>query len=147
MSPISWQLAIKAVCAGLIFVCTVATILLAGPALEGKMFPVVSHFEITRTVPISAEETAVYGAFTKYRECEYVGMSWYRKDGTGSLERVGLRQVPPAGDIPNPTRPLGRQSFGPWNVAMGEADIRPRSYVEVAHNCTWLWITKTVFYP
>lgn len=146
---VTWPFVVKSVCASLIFVCVVISILLGGPALEGRLFPVVSHFTITRTVAIGPEETAVYGNFEKYRDCEYLAMSWYRKDDAGLIERVGLSQQPPRGNNPppDPTRPLGPQRFGPWNVAMPEAEVRSRSYVETAHNCTWLWITRTVFYP
>ena len=141
-------LAIKTVCAAIIFSCALWMVWAVGPALETKFNPVVSKLEILRTEPGEIEGTTnVYAAFRKLRECEYIGITWYKGSRDGEFERVPVILLRDPDDTSSPNRPVGYQKAGPGVIGMSEADLRTNSFAELKHSCWPFWVSTTWFYP
>lgn len=148
MRGISWSLMIKATSAAVIFFCTLVVIFTLGPAIETRYFPVVGKLEILRVDRIDDNTSAVYAAFRKLRNCDYLGMAWYRgKRDQDGFERVALVILRQDGDESSPNRPVGYQKSGPWKVSIPAGEIRGNSFVELFHRCWMFWPTRTEFYP
>lgn len=126
----------------------VTSFLLVAPLLEYQLFgPVVSKLHIDSTFPRGLDQTEVYASFRKLRDCEYKGIAWYRGNRDTGFVRVPIALLRKEGDMSSPNRPVGYQSTGPWIVSMPVNEIAGNSFVELFHQCTWLWVTKTDFYP
>lgn len=152
MSRIEWfHFAVKTFAFTVMVTSGVFVVLIAGPALETKFYPVVGTLRIDKVEAVSPEISKVWASYLKLRPCEYIGTSWYRTaDEDGSLDRVGMettrRFVDGVEALPL-ARPLGLNRVGPWTVAMPADRIRNQSFVEVFHRCTILWVTRSQFYP
>lgn len=134
-------------CAAIIFACTLYFVFMVGPAVETRFFPVVSKLTVTS---LAADETgqAVIGAqFTKLRDCEYLGIAWYRGSPSGQFERVPVILQRQEGDTSSPNRPTGTQRAGPWIIGMPPAEIPGNSFARLSHRCHPFWVTTTDFYP
>lgn len=142
-----WFSIIRAACATITVMMVLYLIFLVGPVLETRWNPVLDKLQIQSVTPISDKESELFVAFRKRRDCEYVGMAWFRDDGQNGLDRVALVQMRPPGDVTPPNRPLGLQRAGPWHVAIPADQIRTKSVVEVLHRCHPFWMTRTRFYP
>lgn len=118
------------------------------PALETRYWPVVEKLEIQQVqgVPIEGK-SIVYGTFNKVRQCEPLGLQWFRRDSNGVLQRVRAELNKLPGDSSTPVRPLGRQSTGPWVIDIPPEELRTASVVELAHRCHPFWVSITQFYP
>ena len=146
-SVLNWQLAIKSVCAAIIFVCSVLTLYTAGPAIETRFFPVVGKLQILRIDPLPDEKAAIFAAFEKLRNCEYMGIAWYHGSRRSGFERVPLILYRQPGDDSSPNRPMGFQKAGPWEISLPADEVRANSFAELFHYCNPLWVTRTEFYP
>ena len=139
-------LAVKAASAAVVFVATLVAIWLLGPTVETKFFPVVGKLAITKMEAVSDTETKIWAYFFKRRSCEYVGISWFKRDGD-SFVRVPLQLLRQPGDVSSPNRPVGAQTSGPWIVGIPKDQIIANSYVELQHRCGFPWLSITEFYP
>jgi hypothetical protein len=116
-----------------------------GAAYEGRLWPVVTGFEIIEVTPGPTPlDSTIYVHFDKQRNCEYVGISWDWKSG-GTYVRVPVILNPPVGSAA--TRPLGKADAGPWVVQIPPEKIRGSSRVTLNHRCSLLYITQTEVYP
>jgi hypothetical protein len=138
---------IKAFCAAIVFAATLFTILTIAPAIETRFAPVVSKLRITKVMADDAGNSIVYAEFTKLRDCEYIGLSWYHGDPRGEFERVPVVLLRKEGDTASPNRPLGTQKAGPWIVSISPAELRGNSFARLSHRCNFLWLTNTDFLP
>jgi len=130
------------------FVSSIVIVFTAGPTIETRFFPVTSKLLIERMVSDGPDKTNVYAAFEKLRDCEYLGIAWYR----GSLDQRGFERVPlillrQEGDNSSPNRPVGFQRSGPWVVSIPLEEIKTNSFVRLSHKCHPFWVTTTEFYP
>lgn len=115
-----------------------------GAEFEGKYFPVVSKFEITKIETTSENQSFVWLHFEKLRNCKYIGMTWQRKTASGYI-RVAVDTKPTLGSPQ--TRPLGKAEVGPWLVDMPPEDIREQVRITLLHACGLFYQTQTEVYP
>lgn len=147
---VSWSFIIKSFSFAIIFVATVATVLTVGPYLETRFFPVLDKLVIDEVTEISPDMTAVRVHFNKRRNCDFLGITWYRGNRNGTTDgfyRVELVLLRDPNDTSSPNRPIGYQKAGPWQVAMPAKSIRTESFVDMYHSCNPFWTTRTEFYP
>jgi hypothetical protein len=139
--------AIKGFCGAIIFVMTLFTVFAAGPLIETRFWPPVSKLQILSMTATTDGRTIIRADFTKLRDCEYVGIAWYRGTRDGNFERVPVILQREPGDQSSPDRPLGRQTAGPWIIAVPLDEIRTNSFAELFHHCHPFWMTRTEFFP
>lgn len=138
----------KTFCVVAIVLAMLWTTLTIGPHLEARYFPVASRLQITAMEDTGRGTTRVWASFTKLRDCEFLGLSWYRGSRAGGFERVHVALQPrPDGDLSGLTRPLGWQFAGPWEVGMPANEIPDGSFARLAHRCHIFWVSMTEFYP
>lgn len=123
------------------------TFLTIGPWVESAVFPVVSKLVITARHDNGDGTTTIYAYFRKLRDCDFVGISWYRGRQDGEFERVPVQLIRKPGDISSPNRPVGAQRSGPWIIGVPIGEVDTNSFAELTHHCHFLWPTKTRFYP
>jgi len=123
------------------------TIFAGGPALETAYWPVLGKLEFTDVKPLTDETAITRVRFTKKRDCEYLGISWYRGSSVMISERVSMTAIKDPDDTSSPTRIVGTQDAGPWRIGMSADDIIKKSYVVIYHRCHPFWNTMTKFYP
>lgn len=138
---------VKTICATVIVISLLGGFYSLGPKLETARWPVVSKLKILKVEETPEHWTKIQVSFTKLRDCEYLGVSWYLGARTNMFERVAvvLQRDPP--DVGSPNRPLGTQRAGPWLIAINEHDFYNRSFALVFHRCHPFWNTITEFYP
>lgn len=151
MSPsglASWVvLCVKAFCATVIFFATVFSVYTVGPAIETRFWPAVSKLLIVNLSEDDHGNSVVMAQFTKIRDCEYLGIAWFRGMPEGGFERVPVTLLRKPGDTSSPNRPTGTQKAGPWIVAMSPDQLRVNSFARLTHRCHPFWITTTEFWP
>lgn len=136
----------KVFCVVAIGLALLWTAYIIGPHIEAKYFPVVSKLTIT-DMREDGGRAMIYAQFTKHRNCEFLGISWYRGDQGEGFERVPVALLREPGDSSSPNRPLGLQRAGPWEVAMSPEEIRGNSFAKLSHRCHVFWVSTTDFYP
>ena len=119
--------------AGLLFGGAAATGLLAVKETERRLFPVVTDFQVTRSI-VDDGSLLIYGTFEKVRDCKFVEAS--AQVGAIRLDREF--QDKRAGQAAN--RATGPQTFGPWRITPG---IYPITLV-ARHACHTFWDNTTV---
>lgn len=139
--------AIVASCAAVIFCCTIWLVFALGPAIETKLAPAVSKLRILDLHDNADGLAEISAEFTKLRDCEYIGIAWYRGSPSGGFERVPVILLRREGDTSSPNRPVGTQRAGPWIIGMPAADITGNSFAQLTHRCHPFWVTTTEFYP
>jgi hypothetical protein len=127
--------------------CVAYLFFVVGPVAETRFWPVLGKLEVTYVSAYDAKSSHVSVQFRKIRDCEYIGMSWFRIDPNGSLERVSMILLRNPHDTSSPNRPVGRFSAGPWHVFIPADELLEVSMVEVFHRCHPFWTTRTHFYP
>lgn len=118
----------------------------AGPAVETIAFPVVGKLQVDEIAEVTGKVT-MQVRFNKLRNCEYVGISWFKGEKNGSFERVPIELRRPTGDSSSPNRPIGQQRSGPWILSMTLDQMRTNSFAQLYHRCHPFWLTTTDFYP
>lgn len=136
-----------AFCAAVTFFMTTYTIWTVGPALETRFAPVVSKLTILSLDDDAEGEAVLSVAFTKLRDCEYLGIAWYEGNPAGGFTRVPVILQRRDGDTSSPNRPVGTQRAGPWIIGMPAADVRGNSFARLSHRCHPFWVTTTDFWP
>lgn len=138
----------KMFCATLIIAAIGFTIYATGPQIETRYFPVVSKLKILRLQADIDGNSIVQAEFTKIRNCEYLGLAWFRgKNGGFGFERVPVEIMRQDNDRSSPDRPVGTQRAGPWIVHMTPEDLMANSFARLSHKCHGFWVSTTDFYP
>ena len=137
----------KILCAIAIWFAVLWTSYLLGPAIETHYHPAVSKLTIIEMKDDGHGRTLMRTEFTKLRDCEFVGIAWFRGSPDGTFERVPVVLIREPGDNSSPNRPLGRQRSGPWEIGMLPDEIRGNSFAKLWHRCHIFWLTETDFYP
>jgi hypothetical protein len=134
-------------CAVIIFFAATFTVFTVGPAIETRFFPVVGKLQIVSLMTNLDRNSILMAEFTKLRNCEYLGLAWYRGAQGGGFERVPVTLMRQEGDTSSPNRPVGTQRAGPWIIGMSAEDVRGNSFAQLQHRCHGLWVTTTEFWP
>lgn len=113
---------------------------LVGGQIEGRIMPVVSEVEISRTEPINESETRFWGSFKKLRNCRFEDMAFYL-GAPGESARADFR-FEEGGKV----RSNGYEYFGPWVVQLTQRQLASGSYSIATHRCNPLWLTETRFH-
>jgi hypothetical protein len=143
-----WIWIFKAFASAIIFASTLGVLYAVGPWVETRFFPVVEKLQILRAEPgDDGATTVLHAAFRKIRDCEYIGMSWFRGDRAESFERVPVVLMRREGDTSSPNRPLGYQRAGPWVIHVPPDELATKSFAILHHRCHGLWTSNTEFYP
>jgi hypothetical protein len=127
--------------------CGIYSFFMLGPEVETLYRPVLSKLIITEVEEVTPETSMVRAEFTKLRNCEYMGIAWYRGTEANYFDRVSMTPVKDPDDTSSPNRPVGTQSAGPWRLTMKAEEVRKNSFVQVFHRCHPFWTTMTRFYP
>jgi hypothetical protein len=138
---------VKAICAAIVFVASIQTILIVGPAFETRFFPPVSKLTILAMHEDADGNTVIDAFFTKNRPCEYIGISWFKVAPDGTFDRVPVILQRREGDTSSPNRPVGSQRAGPWIIGVSSEDLPEKSFARLYHRCNPFFITVTDFYP
>jgi hypothetical protein len=146
---IRWALfMVKSCLAAIIVLATIFTLWTIGPSIETARLPVVGKLEVLSVVENADHHTVIRAAFRKLRECEYIGIQWFKiEDGGQSFERVPVELLREDNDTSSPNRPVGYQKAGPWIVHVSLAEFKERSFATLTHRCHPFWSTTTNFYP
>ena len=123
------------------------TLFSLGPYLETRLWPPVSKLRILSIEATGSAEATIRAEFTKLRECEYVGIAWFRGSPDGSFERVPVILLRQEGDTSSPNRPTGTQRAGPWIIGVPAGELATNSFARLSHRCHPFWLTTTDFYP
>jgi len=140
------SIAVKAICAGVIFASTLYAIWVVGPWLETRYFPAVGKLMIQQATEIDGK-SVLHVAFRKLRDCEYIGIAWYRGQQGGEFTRVPIVLGRQEDDNSSPNRAVGFQFTGPWTVDVPMAELHSNSFALLQHRCHPAWLTTTEFYP
>lgn len=136
-----------AFCLAITFSITVFLAWTSGPYVEKWLFgPVVSKLRIVSIDPAPGGHTFLSAEFTKLRDCDYLGIAWFRRYEAG-FERVAVELMRSPGDTSSPNRPLGKQRAGPWKIHLTPSELKANSFSQLSHSCHGLWLTTTEFYP
>lgn len=138
---------VKLISGSVIFACLLLTVWTVGPTLETALFPVVSKLDVDQVTQDKEGNSVLLVSFTKLRNCEYLGISWFKGKPNGYFTRVPVTLGRAKTDESSPNRPLGHQSAGPWTIGLTNAELRDNSFAQLSHRCHPFWTTTTDFYP
>jgi hypothetical protein len=133
----------------LAFIIAIVTVFALSPALarlEPMLFPVTTRLEI-RQEAVRIEDGIIefYVKFDKKRQCDFLGIAWYRGDERLVLKFEASSSLSPA------TRIVGPQFTGPWQLSApsGFAPLTTMkgTKARVLHRCHPIWTTITQIYP
>lgn len=130
---------------GLVAAGLYLTIVLMGPTIEGRYFPVVENYRLIDFRPTDDGAGVQFRAsFVKVRDCAYYGVYWYAPDPEGNFVRLQVQQIG-RDPVPPTTGPMGPR------VSMPQAIFPPagsQSIVGVMnHDCGLVWQTRTIIGP
>ena len=115
--------------------------LVFGPLIETRWFPVVDY-KLT-TIARRDNTLTLNVMFDKLRNCEYAGSQWYEVSGDKVFDRVPKATAPD----PGVNRPVGQNYGRDWTI-----DLRPelpdhKLVTVLNHRCGLPWITQTIQGP
>lgn len=116
----------------------------AGPIVERWVAPVISRLQIIKAEFDTKTSTNIWVQFTKHRDCEFIGIIWFKQDDLGVLERVRVEFPERSG---NPTRPRGFQRAGPWKIEVSLEELYGHSFARIYHRCHGFWISISELWP
>ena len=91
-------------------------------------------------------DTQVWVSFTKLRECQPVGVYWYRGRRGGPFDQIGFVVERPRNGQRFVNRPLGEQSAGPWVIEAAPGEFGSNVFADAQHSCNPAWTTISRFY-
>lgn len=130
---------------GLVAAVLYLSIVLLGPGLEGRFFPVMTDYRVTE-FSVHPEDGSITfrPRFTKVRDCVNYGSSWFAVDAEGNYTRVQLNSAA-ATPVPIATGPLGRRVGNPQQLAPPKGAVAFLGTLE--HDCGLVWHTRTQVGP
>ena len=119
-------------------------IIILGPSIEGKYFPVIEDYTLTEIRQEPSGAISFVPIFTKVRDCTYYGVSWFAPDENGNLARM---QVSPLGEDPTAPRtgPLGPRAGARLVITPPEGATSVIGVMN--HDCGMIWQTRTPVGP
>ena len=106
---------------------------------EPILLPVVTDFKVEKLV-IVEEGTLIWVSLNKIRNCQYLGMEWYRGN-----RRIVFDTERKDSDHSAKSRIVGEHIIGPWFLEDTFGLDGVTGYVQ--HSCHPLWTTRTKLYP
>lgn len=138
----------RAFLAACIFAFTLILISTVGPWTETTFFPVVGKLSIDSVTQDEEGNAVITVRFNKLRNCDYVGLAWYKGVQSLPFDRVSVVLKRKAGDKSSPNRPLGLQRAGPWTIGLPPDELRENSFAQLTHKCPLIpWTSTTNFFP
>jgi hypothetical protein len=137
----------KTFCAVIVVISTALTVVRWGPNVETFLWPVTEKLRILSIGADNRNRSILMVEFRKLRDCEYLGIAWFRGSRTGGFIRVPIELRREQDDASSPNRPVGVQQSGPWVVAVPPHEIEDNSFAVLYHRCNPFWVTTTDFYP
>lgn len=131
-------------CVGaVLFAAAIATL---GPALETQFFPVYSTFEIASIKETPDGGSEVVFRYTKKRDCNPAGITWFIGDPGGAYRQVELLSTRPQGSLPV-NKPLGQNLSAPYKIDVAPTVLVGQGFANIYNNCHPFWITRSAIYP
>lgn len=141
-------LMVMALSAVVVVFATSFAVFTIGPTVEKRLFPVISKLTIVSLTADPNGNAVIVADFTKYRACQYLGITWFRGKPDGYFERVTVTLRPASEqDDSGTTRPPGTQRSGPWVIGIPVGEIESNSFAKLYYACHRLWVTEADFYP
>ncbi len=129
---------------GFVAACLYLTIVLIGPDVEGRWFPVMVDFRLSDFHQDGAGLITFRPRFTKVRGCVNFGSSWFAVDAEGNYTRIQLNSAE-ATPVPTATGPLGKRVGRLQQVAVPEGTTAILGTLE--HDCGLVWHTRNYVGP
>jgi len=114
-----------------------------GPYVETKLFPAYSKFQLASVEPYGDGQSRVVFGYTKYRQCEPQGFSWFAGELGASYRQLAFRAE---GD-PGPARPLGANITRHYIIDVRPDVLRDGVFAEIYSRCHPFWVTRSEIYP
>lgn len=118
-------------------------VLIIGPYLETKFWPAYSAFEIESVEPYEGGKSKVVFRYTKYRQCEPQGFSWFAGELGAAYRQINIRSL----DGPQPPRQLGQNLSNTYVVDVPPNVLINGTFAEIYSKCHFLWTTRSEIYP
>ncbi len=115
------------------------TIVLFGPIVETKYFPVIKEANFIKVDSTVPEGVSLHVLGEKKRACRFIEVNALVKEEESKMYQKA--EVSFSTRDGNPTRPTGVQSFGIWTFVPKGTDL----VLEIRHECHGLWETVTKF--
>lgn len=124
------------------FMLAVVTI---GPALETRLYPVYSKFQIFSIKETADGGTEVIFRYEKLRSCPPAGVTWFIGDPGGAYRQVDFVSNRPPMERVN--RSLGENTSVPYKIDVAPAVLINQGFATIYNNCHPFWVTRSVIYP
>ena len=116
-----------------------------GPAIETTWFPVYSKFKIISLERYSDTQSLVVFKFTKNRQCEPQGASWFFGEPGAAFRQLRITVQNPSN--PSMPRPLGTQTTFPYIIDATVEEVANATFAEIYNRCHPFWLTRSEIYP
>lgn len=120
-------------------------VLMLGPSLETRFFPVYSKFEIVKIDETPSGGSRVIFRYYKLRSCAPAGFMWFIGEPGGAFRQIDILSARPPGVRVN--RPIGENTSVPYEIDVPPNELLTRGFATIYNNCHPLWITRSVIYP
>lgn len=129
---------------GVVAVCLYLGLVVLGPVVEGRFFPVVTDYKISDLREEANHGISFIPTFRKVRDCGYYGVSWFAPDANGNLVRI---QVAPMDRDPTApqTGPMGKRAGD--RMALYPPEGATDVLAVMSHDCGMIWQTRTQVGP
>lgn len=124
---------------------TAGSVLVLGPSLETKLFPVYSKFEIVKIDETPSGGSRVVFKYFKLRDCQPAGFMWFIGEPGAAFRQVDILSARPPGVRVN--RPIGENTSVPYEIDVPPNELLTRGFATIYNNCHPLWVTRSVIYP
>lgn len=113
------------------------------PYLETKFWPAYSRFDIVSVEPYGDGQSKVVFKYTKHRQCEPQGFSWFSGELGAAFRQISIRSL----NGPMPPRALGANVSNAYVVDVKPAVLVNGTFAEIYSRCHPFWTTRSEIYP
>jgi hypothetical protein len=129
-----------------ISVCVfISAVFVIGPWIETKWFPAYSKFKIVSIERAGDRQSRVIFRFTKNRQCEPVGNSWFFGEPGAAFRQLKV-QIDNQ-DAFTAVRPLGTQTSNPYVLDATVEELANATFAVIYNRCHPFWLTRSEIYP
>lgn len=122
---------------------TLMAIYAVGPNIETRFWPVYSKFRLVSVEPYGENQSRAIFEFTKLRQCEPQGASWFAGELGAAFHQLPVRIEGQQGA----SRPLGLQISKPYIIDAPPHLVEEGVFAEVYSRCFPFWTTRSQVYP
>lgn len=129
---------------GLVAAVLYLSVVVVGPTVEGKWFPVVLDYQLAAFTHEADGAVSFRPVFRKVRECTNFGSTWYAPDEAGNFTRLQLLPKDRTAEPP---------ATGPLSARIGQPSMvypPPGATMlmgVLSHDCGLMWQTRTALGP